>query len=57
MAAVLFMSTGWQHGSFHSDKTLLALCSLAANLTAARTDVTGLLQLLSCHLSCPDFDT
>lgn len=33
--------------SLHSD-----LSSAAANLISVRTDVTGLLQLLSCHLSC-----
>lgn len=53
MDAVLFISTGWQHGSFHSKLVLLAIFCLAANLRAAWTDINGLMQLLS----CPDFDT
>lgn len=49
MGAVLFTSTGWQHGSSKSKLSLLALIFffpllLAANLPAAWTDITGQLQ-------------
>lgn len=57
MAAVLFLSTGWQHGSFNPDLTLAAFCWQQIWELPLLTVITGFLQLLRCLLSCADLIT